>query len=114
MLRLHDNLAGHLWVDPTIEGVLSRFSEAELKLVVGIECRRLKLALGAINCMWDVVMIDPSHLRSNFHNEWRRTKDEVVDDDLSRRVCSCCPHGVDGGAIFRLCLRHAGSHDYGR
>ena len=78
-LGLHDNFPGHLGVHPAEERIFSRRVEAELELVLRVECIRFEFAICAIDGMWDIVFVDPGHLRAGFYCYDCGIEDKVID-----------------------------------
>src|ERR1700730_1003320 len=77
-LGLHDDAPGHLRVQSAEVGVFSSIREAELELVVRVECFGFELALRTVNRMGNVVAVDPSHLRASFHRDSSRSERKIV------------------------------------
>jgi hypothetical protein len=78
-LGLHDDFPGHIRMHPAIERILSRLREAALELIIGVECCRFELVLGAVNGVGYVVVVSPANLRTCF----QRNQARVVNAKLS-------------------------------
>ena len=76
-------------MDAAVERVFSWLCEAEFEFVIRVERTRSELALGAVDGMRNVVMVDPGHLRARFHDDRARSKGEIVDLDLNSRFRRC-------------------------
>ena len=83
-LRLDDNAARHFWMHAAVVGVFSRLREAELELLVRVQRRRFELALRTVDRVWDVILVDPRHLRSAFDRDGSRCEGKIVDLHFSR------------------------------
>src|SRR5579863_10058795 len=76
---LHHDAAGHFRMHAAEIRILSRLVEAELECLVRIERYRFELALRAVDCMRNVVAIDPCHLRTRSNCNRARSKCKIID-----------------------------------
>ena len=74
---------------PAVKGVFSRLREAELELIIGVESCRLELALRTVNRVWNVVVVNPSHLRARFHRNNSGGERKIVDFDFRYGTRRC-------------------------
>jgi len=83
---VNDDLPGHLRMHPAKELIFSRLVEAKLEVVVGVQRSRSELALGAINGVGNVIVIDPDHKGARFNRYGCRNESEVVDLDFGSGI----------------------------